>query len=82
MKMGIYEDVIYENAVRNHLDHDFVVIHDPQPLPMVNHYRKSGPWIWRCHIDLTNPNRDAVEPLERTAEWEAGEVPETFPFAV
>jgi trehalose synthase len=25
---------------------------------MINHYRKSGPWIWRCHIDLTNPNRD------------------------
>jgi trehalose synthase len=58
MKMGIYEDVIYENAVRNHLDHDFVIIHDPQPLPMVNHYRKSGPWIWRCHVDLTNPNWD------------------------
>jgi len=24
----------------------------------------------------------AVEPFERTAEWEAGEVPETYPFAV
>ena len=24
----------------------------------------------------------AVEPLERSAGWEAGEVPETFPFAV
>ena len=30
------------------------------------------------HFDATR----AVEPLERTAEWEAGEVPETFPFAV
>jgi erythromycin esterase-like protein len=30
------------------------------------------------HFDETQ----AVEPLERTAEWEAGEVPETFPFAV
>jgi trehalose synthase len=58
LKMEIYEDVVYENAVRNHLNHDFVIIHDPQPLPMINHYRKSGPWIWRCHIDLTNPNRD------------------------
>ena len=27
------------------------------------------------HIDETR----AVEPLERTTEWEAGEVPETFP---
>jgi erythromycin esterase-like protein len=30
------------------------------------------------HFDETR----AVEPLERTAEWERGEVPETFPFAV
>ncbi len=30
------------------------------------------------HFDETR----AVEPLERTAGWEAGEVPETFPFAV
>jgi trehalose synthase len=68
MKMDIYEDVIYENAVRNHLDHDFVIIHDPQPLPLVNHYRKSGPWIWRCHIDLTKPNRDLWNYLVRFVE--------------
>ncbi len=30
------------------------------------------------HFDETR----AVEPLETTAEWETGEVPETFPFAV
>jgi erythromycin esterase-like protein len=30
------------------------------------------------HFDETR----AVEPLERTAEWDPGEVPETFPFAV
>jgi trehalose synthase len=58
LKMQIYEDVVYENAVRNHLDHDRVIVHDPQPLPMVTHYQKKGPWIWRCHIDLTNPNRE------------------------
>jgi trehalose synthase len=58
-KMDIYEEVIYENAIRNHLEsHNMVVIHDPQPLPMINHYKKNGPWIWRCHIDLTNPNKE------------------------
>jgi trehalose synthase len=57
-KMKIYEEVIYENAIRNHLDsHNMVIIHDPQPLPIINHYKKNGPWIWRCHVDLTNPNR-------------------------
>ena len=30
------------------------------------------------HFDETR----AVEPLEYTSEWETGEVPETFPFAV
>src|SRR4030067_2622373 len=55
----IYEEVIYENSIRNHLDsHNMVIIHDPQPLPMINHYKKTGPWIWRCHIDLTRPNMD------------------------
>lgn len=55
-KKAIYESVIVENAVRNHLDHDIVVIHDPQPLPIISHYTKKGPWIWRCHIDLSCPN--------------------------
>lgn len=58
LKMMIYEEVIFQNAARNHLDHDIVVIHDPQPLAMINHYRKRGPWIWRCHLDLTTPNRE------------------------
>ncbi len=56
-KKEIYENVIHENAVRNHLDHDMVFIHDPQPLPLITHYRKKSPWVWRCHLDLTAPNR-------------------------
>ena len=57
-KKKIYEEVIYENSIRNHLDQDMIIIHDPQPLPMVTHYKKKGPWIWRCHIDLSNPNKE------------------------
>ncbi|MDD5399343.1 MAG: glycosyl transferase family 1, partial [Dehalococcoidia bacterium] len=38
-KMHIYESVICENAVRNHLDHDVVIVHDPQPLPMIKYYK-------------------------------------------
>lgn len=55
-KKRIYEETIWENAVRIHLSHDFVFVHDPQPLPMIRHFRKSCPWVWRCHVDLTNPN--------------------------
>jgi len=56
MKMEIYEQVIFENSVRNHLDHDVIIVHDPQPLPMIKHYRKNSPWVWRCHVDLSHPN--------------------------
>src|SRR5210317_893842 len=39
-----------------HLQHDCVIIHDPQPLSLIRSYKKSQPWIWRCHIDLTEPH--------------------------
>ncbi|MBM4330076.1 MAG: glycosyltransferase [Deltaproteobacteria bacterium] len=45
-----------------------VIIHDPQPLPMIKHYKKNGPWIWRCHIDLTNPNKELWNYLVPTVE--------------
>jgi trehalose synthase len=62
-KKDLYETVVYENAIRNHLDHDLVIIHDPQPLPMINHYRKKSPWIWRCHVDLSAPHKEVWDYL-------------------
>jgi trehalose synthase len=40
-----------------HLDHDCVIVHDPQPLALIQSYRKRQPWVWRCHIDLTDPHK-------------------------
>ncbi len=57
-KQEIYEAVVHQNAILNHLAHDIVIVHDPQPLPMITHYRKDGPWVWRCHIDLEEPHRE------------------------
>ena len=68
LKKEIYEDVVYENSIRNHLDHDRVIIHDPQPLPMVLHYRKRGPWIWRCHIDPTDRDEEVWLYLRKFVE--------------
>jgi trehalose synthase len=62
-KKHLYESVVYENAIRNHLDHDLVIIHDPQPLPMINHYRKKSPWVWRCHVDLSAPHEEVWDYL-------------------
>src|SRR2546428_9281036 len=65
IKKEILEQVIYENSVRNFLDHDFVIVHDPQPLPLIDHYEKKCPWIWRCHIDLSRPDAETWKYLRR-----------------
>ena len=56
------------------------VIYRPETERMSHYFRVRLPDQFDAvlHFDETR----AVEPLERTAEWEAGEVPETFPFAV
>ncbi|MFW9866063.1 MAG: glycosyltransferase [Candidatus Thorarchaeota archaeon] len=39
---------------------DFIIIHDPQPCPVIKYKtKKEGKWIWRCHIDTKNPNPQA-----------------------
>ena len=68
LKLQIYEEVAFENAARNHLDHDLIIVHDPQPLPLIRHYRKKAPWIWRCHVDLSAPNADLWEYLKTFIE--------------
>jgi trehalose synthase len=60
LKRQIYESVVFQNSLFNHLerDHfDMVIVHDPQPLPIIAHYRRHCPWVWRCHIDLTDGHR-------------------------
>jgi len=58
LKRSIYEEVVFENAARMHIDHDIVIVHDPQPLPLIGHFRKKTPWIWRCHVDLSQPHQE------------------------
>ena len=65
IKKEIFEQVIYENSVRNFLEHDFVIVHDPQPLPLIEHYEKKCPWIWRCHVDLSKPDVEMWKYLRR-----------------
>lgn len=53
----IYEQVVFENATRLHLeDCDAVIVHDPQPLPLIAHFPdRDMPWLWQCHVDLSSP---------------------------
>jgi trehalose synthase len=54
-----YLDCAQENAEALDGDYDFIVVHDPQPaaLPML-HGRGNARWVWRCHIDTSEPNAD------------------------
>jgi trehalose synthase len=56
-----YEETNQENAerLRQQLEEaDFVVIHDPQPAPLLHLCSgRKGKWIWRCHIDVSRPYR-------------------------
>jgi trehalose synthase len=46
-----------QNRARLELDSEFTVIHDPQPVALINgRSNHGGHWIWRCHIDLSQPN--------------------------
>lgn len=45
------------NRQRLQFDCEFTVIHDPQPVALIEaRSGKEGHWIWRCHIDLSHPN--------------------------
>jgi trehalose synthase len=50
-----------ENAEALTEEFDFVIVHDAQPAAMIENAREAGKrWIWRCHIDLSTPNRDVL----------------------
>jgi trehalose synthase len=49
-----------ENAPLLDGSYDFVVIHDPQPAALLSvHGKGDSRWLWRCHIDTSQPNADA-----------------------
>jgi trehalose synthase len=43
-------------------EYDFVIAHDPQTVGMIDLVAGSrAKWIWRCHIDLSTPNREVLD---------------------
>jgi trehalose synthase len=54
-----YLDRLAANAERFEDDADFVFVHDPQPVALLTFLeeaeRRRGRWVWRCHIDLSQP---------------------------
>jgi trehalose synthase len=55
-----YMDCVAENAETMDDDYDFVIVHDPQPAGLLSaHGRGGARWVWRCHIDTSEPNPQA-----------------------
>jgi len=58
-----------QNRERLHFEEDMVVIHDPQPLGLIcSRDQSRSSWVWRCHIDLSNPNERVWEFLRPFVE--------------
>ncbi len=60
----IYERYNLLNAMDLEGGWDIAVIHDPQPA-LIHHHApdRARHWVWRCHIDLSEPNPESIEPL-------------------
>ncbi len=53
---NIFMETSAKNIEEVNTSSDIVYVHDPQPIALVK--KKSGnKWIWRCHIDVSDPNQ-------------------------
>ncbi len=59
---GVYLRTLEANTEVFGRDWDIVVVHDPQPagLTGILDGRRTGRWIWRCHVDTSTPGASAV----------------------
>ncbi|HSC91113.1 MAG TPA: glycosyltransferase [Gaiellaceae bacterium] len=66
-------------------DYDFVVVHDPQPIAMIDRLEgSSAKWIWRGHIDFSTPNPQVLAyllPSLRRYDAAIFHMPEYVPHA-
>ena len=54
---AVYRSTQEDNLAQLNLNSDIVFVHDPQPAGLVARKAALGNrWIWRCHIDLSNPD--------------------------
>jgi trehalose synthase len=79
----IYDRYNALNATEIAGDWDVIIVHDPQPAAIRTHVReKAKAWIWRCHIDLSEPNPEAIErivPFVREYDASVYHVPQYVP---
>jgi len=61
---ALFDEVNELNAKGLQGEWDTVIVHDPQPIGLRRGAgEKGGKWIWRCHIDLSEPNPEPIARL-------------------
>jgi trehalose synthase len=66
---AIYWNTQEANAATLDLGGDIVFVHDPQPAGLIRYRSKlGGRWIWRCHVDVSEPSAAIWRFLEPTVE--------------
>jgi len=61
----VFDEINLVNAEGLEGEWDTIVVHDPQPIGLRRGaLAKSRNWIWRCHIDLSEPNPEPIERLQ------------------
>jgi trehalose synthase len=67
--LQFFLEVNQENAQAMSFSNDIVFVHDPQPIGLVTKKIEIGrKWIWRCHIDFTEPDREVFNFLTKYIE--------------
>jgi len=74
-ELEYFVEVNRENMKEVLREADIHVIHDPQPIALVEEKARVGrKWIWRCHIDFTDPKKEIWEFLKAYIERYDGAV--------
>jgi trehalose synthase len=61
---ALFDEFNEMNAKGLHEEWDTIIVHDPQPIGLRRGAaEKSRNWIWRCHIDLSEPNPEPIARL-------------------
>jgi trehalose synthase len=67
--LQFFLEVNEENAQEMAFSGDIVFVHDPQPIGLVDKKKEIGrQWIWRCHIDFTEPDKMVFDFLKQYIE--------------
>lgn len=57
-ELTYFLEINRKNADEIEFAKDIVFVHDPQPIALINRRNEIGEkWVWRCHIDVSNPDQ-------------------------